>query len=85
VSVRIESKGQTAVITGDMAHHPIQFADPSLCSNFDDSQRRSAETRRAFVEAHAGQPVLVLGTHFTSPTGGRIVREANSWRFIASA
>lgn len=85
VGVRIESKGRIAVITGDMAHHPIQFADPSLCSNFDDSQKRSAETRRAFVEAHADQPVLVLGTHFTSPTGGHIVREAKGWRFVPSA
>jgi glyoxylase-like metal-dependent hydrolase (beta-lactamase superfamily II) len=85
VSVRIESRGHTAIITGDMAHHPIQFADPSLCSNFDDDRARGATTRHAFVKAHADTDVLVLGTHFTAPTGGHIVSAADGWRFIPPA
>jgi glyoxylase-like metal-dependent hydrolase (beta-lactamase superfamily II) len=84
VSVRIESEGQVAIITGDMAHHPIQFADPSLCSNFDDNKARSAETRRAFVAEHVGRDVLILGTHFTAPTGGRIVSADGELRFAPS-
>lgn len=81
VSVKIESIGQMAIITGDMTHHPIQFADPNVCSPFDDSRVGSTETRKAFIRDFADTDVLVLGTHFTAPTGGHIVSEADGWRF----
>ena len=35
VSVRISSRGQHAVISGDLMHHPIQCAMPKVSSNFD--------------------------------------------------
>ena len=35
VSVRISSKGEDAVITGDLMHHPVQCAEPAWASNFD--------------------------------------------------
>ena len=34
-SVLIESAGESAMITGDFIHHPIQFNDPALVSPFD--------------------------------------------------
>jgi len=36
--------------------------------------------RHAFLEAQADRPVLVLGTHFAEPVGGRIVRDGESYR-----
>ena len=39
VSVMIESKGQTAVITGDMSHHPCQMAHPHWSPSFDSDPR----------------------------------------------
>ncbi len=35
VSVRISSRGEEAVITGDLMHHPLQCAEPDLANNFD--------------------------------------------------
>jgi glyoxylase-like metal-dependent hydrolase (beta-lactamase superfamily II) len=83
VSVRIASGGEEAVITGDLMHHPVQCAEPEWASRFDVDPDAARHTRRAFLERCAGRPVLVLGTHFATPTGGRIVREGGAWRFVA--
>ncbi|MGZ0215982.1 MAG: MBL fold metallo-hydrolase, partial [Acidimicrobiales bacterium] len=46
VSVCIESVGERALITGDMTHHPIQFAHPDLASSADWRQDISSATRK---------------------------------------
>lgn len=73
VSVIIESGGATAMITGDMAHTPLQFAVADLASSaFDWDSEMSTETRRTIVHEFAGSDVLLLGTHFAPPTAGHI-------------
>jgi glyoxylase-like metal-dependent hydrolase (beta-lactamase superfamily II) len=81
VSVRISSQGEEAVITGDLMHHPVQCAEPGWASNFDTDPEAARRTRREFLERYAGRPILVLGTHFATPTGGRIVRDEKAFRF----
>lgn len=81
VSVRISSRGEEAVITGDLMHHPVQCAEISWASRFDVDPEAARRTRRAFLERYAGKPVLVLGTHFAAPTGGRVVRDGAAFRF----
>ncbi|MGZ5988736.1 MAG: MBL fold metallo-hydrolase, partial [Rhizomicrobium sp.] len=56
VSVVIESKGETAVITGDMVHHPCQFTHPDWPDNFDSDGAAAAVTRHAFVKDFADRP-----------------------------
>lgn len=84
----IQSEGRTIVvdtcvdiITGDLMHHPVQCAEPGWAANFDIDPDTARRTRRAFLERHAGRPVLVLGTHFATPTAGRIVRDGNAFHF----
>jgi glyoxylase-like metal-dependent hydrolase (beta-lactamase superfamily II) len=81
VSVKISSGGQSAVITGDMIQHPVQFAMPELASIDDGDAEAAAKTRRAFMEEHAGSKTLVIGSHFAPPTAGYIVRDGKKWRF----
>jgi len=81
VSVRIRSDGAEAVITGDLMHHPVQCADPNVCSNFDADRAQALATRLRFLREQADRDVLVLGTHFAAPTAGRIVSAAGGWRF----
>lgn len=83
VSVRIVSRGEEAVITGDLMHHPVQCAEPAWASRFDVDAAAAKRTRLQFLEAHADRPVLVLGTHFATPTAGRIVRDGAAFRFDA--
>lgn len=80
VSIRIESKGERAVITGDMMHNPIQLERPGDKGRFDMDQDRACRTREAFVEAMANGDVFVIGSHFPDPTGGWIVRDGNGCR-----
>jgi glyoxylase-like metal-dependent hydrolase (beta-lactamase superfamily II) len=81
VSVCIRSRGERAVITGDVMHHPYQIARPALCPIVDFDAEQSRATRRSFLERYADQPTLVIGTHFAGPTAGRIVRDGDTYRF----
>ena len=80
VSVHIASRGEEAVITGDMIHHPCQIAHPHWSSVADADPNQSAATRSRFVRRCADRPVLVIGTHFAAPTAGRIVRDGDAFR-----
>jgi glyoxylase-like metal-dependent hydrolase (beta-lactamase superfamily II) len=81
VSVVIESKGETAVITGDMIHHPCQFARPDWLSAFDADQAAANARRHTMFKEWADKPILVIGTHFAAPTAGHIKSDGNAYRF----
>jgi glyoxylase-like metal-dependent hydrolase (beta-lactamase superfamily II) len=81
VSVVIESEGETAVITGDMTHHPCQLAHLDWSPPFDTDPRASAETRARLFAEWADGEVLVIGTHYAAPTAGRISRDGDAYRF----
>jgi glyoxylase-like metal-dependent hydrolase (beta-lactamase superfamily II) len=80
VSVRIRSKGEEAVVTGDLMHHPVQCAEPGWASNFDVDANAARVTRRGFLARYRDGKTLVLGTHFAAPTGGRIAPEGAAYR-----
>ncbi|MDY7100092.1 MAG: MBL fold metallo-hydrolase [Actinomycetota bacterium] len=77
----------TAVITGDLAHHPIQVARPELASRFDHDPDLGRATRRGFIERYADTGTLVIGTHFAGPTAGYLTSHDDGntahagWRF----
>ncbi|MCC6210438.1 MAG: MBL fold metallo-hydrolase [Burkholderiales bacterium] len=83
VSVRISSQGSEAVITGDLIHHPAQCSEPGWANRFDVDPEAARATRRAFLEKYRDGKVLVLGTHFATPTAGHIRRGAGGYRFKA--
>jgi glyoxylase-like metal-dependent hydrolase (beta-lactamase superfamily II) len=80
VSVRISSKGEEALITGDWAHHPCQLAHPEWASTADYDAKAAEVTRRRMLAELADRPVLVIGTHFAGPTAGRVKRDGNAYR-----
>jgi glyoxylase-like metal-dependent hydrolase (beta-lactamase superfamily II) len=82
VSVAISSKGQQAIIADDAMHHPIQIADAGVGCNFDSDMSLAEATRRSFIADNTGRDVLVFGMHFARPSGGRIVKEESSFRFV---
>ena len=81
VSVVIESRGEQAIITGDLFHSPLQMAHPDWVDTADVDGGLAFETRQKFLESYADAPVLILGTHFASPTAGHIVRDGDAFRF----
>jgi glyoxylase-like metal-dependent hydrolase (beta-lactamase superfamily II) len=82
-SVRISSKGQDAVITGDLMHHPVQCAYPEWDDGFDSDLPQAKKTRRAFCEKYADSNVIVFGTHFATPSCGKIQKSGDAFRFVA--
>ena len=83
VSVMIESQGETAVITGDMTHHPVQMAHPDWSPPFDSDPKAAAVMRAQMFGEWADKPILVIGTHYAAPTGGHVKRDGDVFRFEA--
>jgi glyoxylase-like metal-dependent hydrolase (beta-lactamase superfamily II) len=83
VSVMIESKGEAAVITGDMIHHPCQFGRPDWLSAFDGDQAAANARRHTMFKQWADKPILVIGTHFAAPTAGHVRKDGDAYRFEA--
>jgi glyoxylase-like metal-dependent hydrolase (beta-lactamase superfamily II) len=80
VSVRIVSRGEEALITGDFMHHPCQIAHPEWDTTADSDPGQGIRTRQEMFERLADAPVLVIGTHFAGATAGHIVRDGDSYR-----
>ncbi|MBA04694.1 MAG: MBL fold metallo-hydrolase [Gammaproteobacteria bacterium] len=72
VSVLLESRGEEAVITGDCIHHPCQITRTDWCSSADYDKDQGRVTREKFLERLVETNVLVIGTHFATPTAGHI-------------
>ncbi len=81
VSVRIASAGREALITGDMTHHPVQWAEPTWGIPADSDGAAATRTRERLLAAHTDTDLLVIGTHYAPPTAGRIVRRDGRVRF----
>ncbi len=80
VSVRVSSRGEQAFITGDFLHHPCQMARLDWASAADHDPDAARATRRETLARCADTPVLVVGTHFATPTAGRVVRDGDVFR-----
>ena len=79
--IRIDSRGEGAVITGDMIHHPIQFPRPDVPSSADTDSAAAIATRRQAFERWANDDLLVIGTHFAGPGAGRLSPDGDGWRY----
>lgn len=80
VSIVIESKGERAVITGDMMHHPIQFERPGDKGRFDMLGDIACQTRSKFVKEVVNSGTFVIGSHFPDPSSGYVVSDGNGTR-----
>lgn len=80
VSVLIESRGQSALITGDAFHHPCQIAHPEWVY-FETDKKMALETRLQLLKRFAGTNTFMLGSHFADPVGGLIRKTRQSYRF----
>lgn len=80
VSVVITSRDQRAFITGDLLHHPCQVANPQWPVVVDYNVDAAIATRKRFCEEMADSDVMVIGTHWPTPTAGWVVRDGGTYR-----
>jgi glyoxylase-like metal-dependent hydrolase (beta-lactamase superfamily II) len=85
MSIAIESGGQSAILLGDVFHHPCQIAHLDWATPIDIDRRQSSETRRTMCERLAGTKTLAIGGHFTGPGAGYIVRDGETFRLDPAA
>jgi len=85
VSVRITSGGQQALITGDFMHHPCQMQRLDWGSTADFDRAAARATRERMLARLAADQTLVIGTHFATPTAGRVKPHAEGgyWLDVA--
>lgn len=82
VSLWLESARATAVVSGDLMHHPVQCAEPQWNEIGDSDGDQALSTRRAFLAEAARTEALVVGTHFPGRPAGRVVVDGAAYRFV---
>jgi glyoxylase-like metal-dependent hydrolase (beta-lactamase superfamily II) len=83
VSVRIESQGHVAIISGDIMHHPCQIARPDWAPDFDSDKAAARAMRKEFLDTVVDQPILVIGTHFATPTAGYVRQGKDGFQLVS--
>lgn len=73
VSINLASRGNKAVMTGDLIHTPLQLVYPDWSPNFDHDPVLSARTRWHALDHHCETDTLILTAHFPSPSIGHVV------------
>ena len=76
-SVHVRSRGEDALLTGDVAHHPCQMVHLDWCSTIDFDPAQTIRTRHELLSRFAGTPTRILAGHFV---GGTIVRDGDVFR-----
>ncbi len=79
--IHLRSRGDAAVLSGDVVHHPIQIVYPECSPVFCEDRAESARYRQKFVHRFADRPELILPAHFSDPSAGRIVSRGSRWAF----
>ncbi len=79
VSVRITSKGQHALITGDCIHHPCQIEKVDWSSSADYDPAAALQTRQDLLNRYSDENVLIIGTHFATPSAGYLKHDGEKY------
>lgn len=79
--VNIHSRGQRAVVSGDLIHHAIQCREVHWSAKVDWDQRQAEASRRRFLASVADTETLVLPIHFPRPTAGLVKTWRDSFDF----
>ena len=81
VSVQIKSKGQEAIVTGDALHSTAQCWHPDWHFIYDADMDLAKSSRRHLLETASEANCIVLGSHFTLPSLGRVKADQDAFRW----
>jgi len=77
ISVHVRSGDADAFIGGDAFHHPSQIARPEWSSPLDIDAAEGVTSRRAVLKELGDSSTIFVGSHFSSPSHGRIVSDGS--------
>jgi glyoxylase-like metal-dependent hydrolase (beta-lactamase superfamily II) len=81
IVINVASVGNTAILTGDVVHHPLQLIRPEWSSRACEDPIQSAQTRQTLLERLADSDTLMASAHFAAPTCGHVHRHGDEFRF----
>ncbi len=74
-SLILRSAGQSAIFTGDVMHHPLQFRFPQWNSVFCENKPQAVDSRQKALEWATGHQALWFSSHFAGSSVGRVTRD----------
>ncbi len=80
-AIGVESGGQTALVTGDLVHHPVHLERLNWASAFDVLPLVALETKRKIVEYALKNGTLIILTHDAFPALGYLRSEDGRTRY----
>jgi glyoxylase-like metal-dependent hydrolase (beta-lactamase superfamily II) len=79
-SLALNSRGQQAMMVGDLLHHPVQCAEPSWELRLTLDPATCQASRRQCLEQLSESNGYLVAAHFNVPRAGRVVRDGKAWR-----
>lgn len=76
VMLNLKSGEETALMSGDVIHHPLQLIRPEWSSRACEDPHLSAVSRTKMLERVADTNTLLCPAHFGSPTIGHVISHA---------
>jgi glyoxylase-like metal-dependent hydrolase (beta-lactamase superfamily II) len=77
----VTSEGQRALLLGDVAHSPVELADPTWEAVFDEDRAAARRVRERLIGEVTDRPDLVAAAHFPGLRFGRVVTVSGERRF----
>lgn len=81
VSILIQSKNREAVITGDALHSTVQCWFPDWHFKYDADADTAVHSRIKLLERASESNCIVLGSHFSLPSIGRVKTDGQAFRW----
>jgi len=80
MAIVIASKGERAVISGDVFNHPLYVSEPWREFSSDLDRAQGIATRQGLLERIEGEGMVLIAEHFPEPGFGHVVRaEGRRW------
>jgi glyoxylase-like metal-dependent hydrolase (beta-lactamase superfamily II) len=79
-SLALRSRGQNAMMVGDLLHHPVQCAEPSWELRLTLDPTTAQASRRRCLEELCESNGYLLAAHFNAPHAGQVVPQGRAWR-----
>ncbi|GAB4337695.1 MAG: MBL fold metallo-hydrolase [Dehalococcoidia bacterium] len=81
-SIVLSSRGETAIYTGDLVHHEVQFERPAWIAAFDVMPLVSLETKKRLAERAIRENALLICVHNAYPGVGRLTERDGRRVFV---
>jgi glyoxylase-like metal-dependent hydrolase (beta-lactamase superfamily II) len=81
VVIDVNDGKRSALLTGDVLHHPVQIERPDWYTFFDDNREGALKTRFAILESMADTGQIMLAAHFGRATPLLIESAAQYYRY----